>query len=87
MKAVVQRVSSSSVSVDGELIGKIGKGYNVLLGVGPEDTRQHADVLAAKIAKLRVFEDEDGKMNRSVLDIDGEVLVISVHSLRGYKEG
>lgn len=81
MKAVVQRVSSSSVTVDGEVIGKIGKGYNVLLGVGPEDNRQHVDVLAAKIAKLRVFEDEEGKMNKSVLDVDGEVLVISQFTL------
>ena len=81
MKAVVQRVSSSSVTVDGEVIGKIGWGYNVLLGVGPDDTREHADVLAAKIAKLRVFEDSEGKMNKSVLDIDGEVLVISQFTL------
>ena len=53
----------------------------MLLGVGPQDTTEHADVLAAKIAKLRVFEDEDGKMNKSVLDIDGEVLVISQFTL------
>lgn len=81
MKAVVQRVSSSKVTVDGEVIGKTGWGYNVLLGVGPEDTKQHADVLAAKIAKLRVFEDDEGKMNKSVLDIGGEVLVISQFTL------
>ena len=81
MKAVVQRVSSSSVKVDGELIGSIDKGYNVLLGVEPEDTEEHADVLAAKIAKLRVFEDEQGKMNLSVQDIDGEILVISQFTL------
>ena len=81
MKAVVQRVSSSSVTVDGEIIGEIGWGYNVLLGVGPDDTREHADVLAAKITKLRVFEDSEGKMNKSVLDIDGEVLVISQFTL------
>ncbi len=81
MKAVVQRVSSSSVTVDGEVIGKINQGYNVLLGVEPEDTQKHADLLAAKIAKLRVFEDEAGKMNKSVLDIDGGVLVISQFTL------
>ncbi len=81
MKAVVQRVSSSSVRVDGEVIGEIGWGYNVLLGVEPEDNEKHADVLAAKIAKLRVFEDEAGKMNKSVLDIDGGVLVISQFTL------
>ena len=81
MKAVVQRVSSSKVAVEGEIIGKIGWGYNVLLGVTPTDTKQHAEVLAAKIAKLRVFEDEEGKMNKSVLDIDGDVLVISQFTL------
>ncbi len=81
MKAVVQRVSSSNVKVDGEIIGKIGAGYNVLLGVGSDDNEKHADILAAKIAKLRVFEDEAGKMNKSVLDIDGGVLVISQFTL------
>lgn len=81
MKAVVQRVSSSSVRVDGELIGSVGRGFNVLLGVEPEDTKEHADVLAAKISKLRVFEDENGKMNLSVQDVDGEILVISQFTL------
>lgn len=81
MKAVVQRVSSSSVKVDGELIGSIGAGFNVLLGVEPEDTTEHADILAAKIAKLRVFEDENGKMNLSIQDIGGEVLAISQFTL------
>lgn len=81
MKAVVQRVSSSSVRVDGELIGSIGKGFNVLLGVEPEDTTEHADIIAAKIAKLRAFEDENEKMNLSIQDIDGEVLAISQFTL------
>ena len=81
MKAVVQRVTSSSVKVDGELIGSIGKGYNVLLGVEPEDTTEHADILAAKISKLRVFEDENGKMNLSIQDVDGEILAISQFTL------
>lgn len=81
MKAVVQRVTSSNVTVDGELIGSIGKGFNVLVGVESNDTKEHADVLAAKIAKLRVFEDEQGKMNLSVLDIDGEILAISQFTL------
>lgn len=81
MKAVIQRVTSSSVKVDGELIGSIGKGYNVLLGVEPEDTTEHADILAAKISKLRVFEDENGKMNLSILDVDGEILAISQFTL------
>lgn len=81
MKAVVQRVSASSVSVDGEVIGKIGRGYNVLLGVFPDDTQKDAEILAAKIAKIRIFEDENEKMNMSVQDIDGEVLVISQFTL------
>ena len=81
MKAVIQRVTSSSVKVDGELIGSIGKGYNVLLGVEPEDTTEHADILAAKISKLRVFEDENGKMNLSIQDVDGEILAISQFTL------
>lgn len=77
MKAVVQRVSASSVSVDGMVIGSIGRGYNVLLGVVPEDTEKEADLLAAKIAKLRIFEDAEGKMNMSLSDVGGGVLVIS----------
>ncbi len=81
MKAVVQRVSSSSVKVDDEVIGEIKAGYNVLLGVEPEDSEKHAEILAAKIAKLRVFEDDEGKMNKSVLDISGGVLVISQFTL------
>lgn len=81
MKAVVQRVTSSSVTVDGELIGSVGKGFNVLLGVEPADTKEHADILAAKIAKLRVFEDEQGKMNLSIHDINGEILAISQFTL------
>lgn len=81
MKAVVQRVKSSAVVVDGETIGEIGRGYNVLLGVFPDDTKKDAEILAAKIAKLRVFEDEDEKMNLSIMDIGGEVLAISQFTL------
>lgn len=81
MKAVVQRVTSSRVSVDGELKGAVGKGFNVLLGVEDDDTEFDAEILAAKIAMLRVFEDAEGKMNLSVLDIDGEILVISQFTL------
>jgi D-tyrosyl-tRNA(Tyr) deacylase len=66
MRAVVQRVKKSSVSVDGEIKGSVGKGYNVLLGVMQGDTKAQAELLAAKITKLRVFEDEAGKMNKSV---------------------
>ncbi len=81
MKAVVQRVTASSVSVDGEITGKIDKGLNVLLGVEEDDTEKDAEVLAAKIAKMRIFEDENEKMNLSVLDVDGSVLVISQFTL------
>ena len=81
MKAVVQRVTASSVSEDGEIAGKIDKGLNVLLGVEEDDTEKDAEVLAAKIAKMRIFEDENEKMNLSVLDVDGSVLVISQFTL------
>lgn len=81
MKAVVQRVTASSVSVDGEIVGKIDKGLNVLLGVEEDDTEKDAEVLAAKIAKMRIFEDENEKINLSVLDVDGSVLVISQFTL------
>lgn len=81
MKAVVQRVKGSAVSVDGEVIGKISQGFNILLGVGENDTKEDAEILAAKITKLRVFEDGEGKMNLSVLDINGEALVVSQFTL------
>ena len=68
MKAVIQRVSSASVTVDGKVVGEIGKGYMILLGVVEGDTVKEAEVLAAKTAKLRVFEDENEKMNLSVTD-------------------
>lgn len=81
MRAVVQRVTKSSVSVDGEIKGSVGKGFNVLLGVMQGDGEAQAELLAAKIAKLRVFEDENCKMNKSILDIGGEILVISQFTL------
>lgn len=81
MRAVIQRVKNSCVSVDGETKGSVGKGYNVLLGVMEGDGKAQAELLAAKISKLRVFEDEAGKMNKSVLDINGEILVISQFTL------
>ena len=81
MKAVVQRVKSSAVVVDGETIGEIGRGYNILLGVFTDDTKKEAEKLAANIEKLRVFEDEDEKMNLSIMDIGGEVLAISQFTL------
>lgn len=81
MRAVVQRVKRTSVTVGGELKGSAGQGFNVLIGVVQGDTDAEAQLLAAKISKLRVFEDENGKMNKSVLDIGGEILVISQFTL------
>ena len=81
MRAVVQRVTSSKVSVGGKTVGEIGKGFNVLLGVAEGDTDEQASLLAGKIARLRVFEDENGKMNLSVNDIGGEILAISQFTL------
>ncbi len=81
MKAVIQRVTESSVSVDGKEVGSSGKGYMILVGVVKGDTEKQADILARKTASLRVFEDENGKMNLSVLDIGGEILAISQFTL------
>ena len=83
MRAVVQRVKASSVSVDNEVIGKIGRGLMVLLGLAETDTADDADFLADKILNLRIFEDENRKMNRSLLDIGGEMLVVSQFTLLG----
>ncbi len=81
MKAVIQRVLKSSVSVDGKVVGSSDKGYMILVGVTKGDSEKHADLLAKKTAALRVFEDDAGKMNLSILDIDGDVLAISQFTL------
>lgn len=81
MKAVIQRVISSDVKIDGEAVGEIGKGFMILLGVMAGDTEGDADKLIKKIPNLRIFEDENGKMNLSCLDIGGEVLVVSQFTL------
>jgi D-tyrosyl-tRNA(Tyr) deacylase len=81
MRAVIQRVTSGSVSVEGRRLAEIGRGLVILLGVGPLDTEQTARLLARKIALLRIFEDLQGKMNLSVLDIHGQVLVVSQFTL------
>ena len=81
MRAVIQRVKESSVSVQNEIVGKIASGLMVLLGVAETDRAEDADYLAAKIVNLRIFEDENHKMNRSLLDIGGEMLVVSQFTL------
>lgn len=81
MRALVQRVSEASVAVEGETIGRIGKGYLVLLGVGHDDTEAQADKLWSKISKMRIFEDENGKTNLSLSDVEGQVLVVSQFTL------
>ena len=81
MKAVIQRVNRAQVDVDGKTVGEIGKGFLILLGVVEGDTEKEAELLAAKIAKLRIFEDENEKMNLSLTDVDGEALVVSQFTL------
>ena len=81
MKAVLQRVTEAQVSVDGEVVGRCGQGFFVLLGVVDGDSREDADILAKKICELRVFCDENDKMNLSILDIGGEILAISQFTL------
>jgi len=83
MRAVLQRVSEASVSVEGALVGRIGTGLLVLLGVGQGDTEADADYLAEKTVSLRVFPDEAGQMNRSVRDVGGGILVVSQFTLYG----
>ena len=81
MKAVVTRVDSASVTIDGKVNGEIGKGFLILLGVAPTDTPAHCHKLADKILGLRIFTDENGKMNRSLEDVGGQVLVVSQFTL------
>lgn len=81
MKLVIQRVTSAEVKVDGETTGKIGKGFLVLLGVGQEDTEETARKYADKLCKLRIFEDENEKINLSLSDVGGELLIVSQFTL------
>jgi len=83
VRALVQRVSEASVTVDGEEVARIGRGLLVLLGVRDGDGGDEADRLAGKLERLRVFEDDDGRMNLSVRDVDGELLVVSQFTLYG----
>ncbi len=83
MRMVVQRVTRAAVEVDGQIVGQIGQGLLVYLGVGHDDTEKDCEFIADKIAHLRIFEDDQGKMNRSVLDIGGAVLLVSQFTLYG----
>ncbi len=83
MKLVVQRVKNAKVEVEGKIVGKIDKGFLVLLGVTHNDTREIADYLVKKICNLRVFEDENGKMNLNIKQVEGELLIVSQFTLYG----
>src|SRR6202795_2781781 len=87
MRAVVQRVSRAKVTVEERVTGEIGPGLMILLGVGKEDSSQVATAMAEKVANLRIFEDEQGKMNRSLLDVKGSALVVSQFTLYGDARG
>lgn len=87
MRALIQRVNSSNVKVDGNIVGSIGKGFLIFLGVGKEDSEKEADKLLAKILKLRIFEDENGKINYNLAQINGEMLVISQFTLYARVKG
>jgi len=81
MKALVQRVADASVTIDGEIVAEIGRGYLVLFGVTHGDTEAMADKLASRVVKLRIFEDENGKTNKSIEDVAGSVIVVSQFTL------
>ena len=81
MKLVVQRVSEANVKVDGQTLGEIGKGFMVLIGIADSDTKEIADKMIAKMLKLRIFDDENGKTNLSLSDIGGEMLLVSQFTL------
>lgn len=83
MRAVVQRVNRAKVTVDGKIVGEIGKGLVVLLGIARDDTKVEAAYLVDKIAALRIFDDEDGKMNLSIKDVNGALLIVSQFTLYG----
>ena len=83
MRAVLTRVKSASVEIDGQIVGQIGQGFLILLGVGPDDNEEKCRYLCEKALGLRVFEDENGKMNKSLADVGGQVLVVSQFTLYG----
>ena len=81
MKLVIQRVTEASVRVEGDVVGKIDRGFMVLVGIGADDTKQIADRYIEKMVKMRIFEDENGKTNLSLADVDGQILMISQFTL------
>lgn len=83
MRAILTRVQSASVAIDGQIVGQIGKGFLILLGVGPNDTEKECRYLAEKALGLRIFEDENGKMNLGLDSVGGQVLVVSQFTLYG----
>ena len=88
MRIVIQRVSHASVTINGEIKSEIGKGYLVLIGIGEDDGREDADWLVKKVVGLRVFDDENGVMNRSIMEVGGDILVVSQFTLMAsYKKG
>lgn len=88
MRIVIQRVSHASVTINGEIKSEIGKGYLTLIGIGEDDGREDADWLVKKVVGLRVFDDENGVMNRSIMEVGGDILVVSQFTLMAsYKKG
>ena len=88
MRKVIQRVSHASVTINGEIKSEIGKGYLILIGIGEDDGREDADWLVKKVVGLRVFDDENGVMNRSIMEVGGDILVVSQFTLMAsYKKG
>ena len=83
MRCVIQRVTSASVAIDGQVVGQCGRGYMILIGVSVDDTEKDLQYMATKIPTLRIFEDENGKMNKSILDVGGEILAVSQFTLYG----
>ena len=83
MRAVIQRVTEASVTIDGEIVGKIGPGFLVLIGVEEGDGEKDFKYMSTKVPNLRIFEDENGKMNRSLLDVGGQILAVSQFTLLG----
>jgi len=81
MKLVIQRVKKASVEVENKIVGKINQGFLVFIGVGPDDTKENADFLVQKLIKLRIFEDENNKMNLSIKDVNGQLLIVSQFTL------